>query len=221
MKIRKCFVSNSSTASFVIKVRDYSMDNGKNQFLITKDQIEKLTEYGFQWMRGWPDNLVFSPTEPVKSIDEFEEKEPISLYFDVICNEEDVMEFLFDNKIPFISSVHYDYELVVYKGGDYYEVFTNYPMQYLANNSNEIVEKNFIEKLIPLSHPYMKVYLDPEKNDDTSISSKILLLDKYEKVFAKFAKERLSEEEWNKIEKFLEDVRVKEFFEEIKKIKGF
>ena len=218
MKIRKGYVSNSSSSSFVVEVRD----NFKSKkLLIPKNTINKLVSYGFKWMNGYSQNIVFVPAEEKKSFANFSDNENVNLYFDVTCNEEEVYEFLFKNHIPFIASIHYDYELWVYNGGDYYEIFNNYATQYLMNNSSKYTRDMFINKLIPLSKPYRKVYLNAKNDEDSSISNAILLLEKYEKIYAKFAKEKFSPEEWKKIEDFLHEIRGKEFFEELKKIKDF
>lgn len=158
MKIRTNYVSNSSSSSFVVEVKYNTYIQDK--ILVTDEQIEKLTEFGFKWMKGYSNNIVFHPGEIVKSIEDFKEKEDVNLYYDVTCNEEDVYEFLFANHIPFIASIHYDDWLYVYKGGDYYEIFANFANQYLMNRNN----KFFFDIILPRSKPYEKIYLK-EKND--------------------------------------------------------
>ena len=219
MKIRKGYVSNSSTASFVVEVRDFF--KSKDKLLISKEKINKLVGYGFRWMDGFVQNIVFMPGNEKKSFADFKDNENANLYFDVICNEDEVYEFLFRNRIPFIASIHYDHELWVYRGGSYYEIFTNYAVQYLMNDSSKFTRDMFINKFIPLSKPYRKVYLNKKNNEDSSVSDTILLLEKYEKVCAKFAKKKFSQQEWKKIEDFLHDIRGNEFYKEIKKIKSF
>lgn len=218
MKIRKGYVSNSSTASFVVEVRDCFKSKGK--LLISKDKINQLVGYGFKWMDGFVQNIVFMPGNVKKSFADFKDKENVNLYFDVVCNEDEVYEFLFKNHIPFIASIHYDHELWVYGGGNYYEIFSNYAAQYLMNSSSKFAKDSFIKKMIPLSKPYCKVYLNGKK-DDNSISNKIFALAEYEKIYAKYAKKKFTKKEWKKIESFLDNVRGREFYEEIRKMKNF
>lgn len=160
MKIRSNYVSNSSSSSFVVEVRNTFKSAN---FLISKEKICQLVGYGFQWMGGFVQNIVFYPAEKKKSESDFSEKENMNLYFDVVCNEDEVYEYLFKNHIPFIASIHNDDELWVYEGGDYYEVFTNYANMYFFNRSSEFLKDFFINKIIPYSKPYQKIYLNEDK----------------------------------------------------------
>ena len=88
----------------------------------------------------------------------FDDEESINLYMDCLCNQEDISDFLFENKIPFIALIHNNDELWVYKGGDYYEIIQNYMFQFLMHFGNELLEKEKIEE-IKNSKPYRKVLL--------------------------------------------------------------
>ena len=158
MKIRSNFVSNSSSSSFVVIVRENEFNDRSRKFLISDKEIKKLIKFGFKYMKGYSKALIIKPEQFVKSIDEFCKEESINLYKDCLCNQEDISDFLFKNKIPFIASIHNDDELWVYKGENYYEVIQNYMSQYLMNSGSEILEKAMIEE-IKNSKPYRKVSL--------------------------------------------------------------
>lgn len=215
MKIRTNYVSNSSSASFVVKVRDWSADKN-SKILISKKDIEKLTEFGFKWMEGYENNILFNPGKTVKSMEEFNENEQINLYMDCVCNEDEIYEFLFKNKIPFIASIHYDHELWVYKGGDYYEVFQNYAVQYLMQSEST---KNYFIKQIFESKPYQKIYLNKENKNDDLIYHQAMRIAEYKQIIEKLVKDKFTEEEWNKINQIVSEIKGKEWFEELKKWK--
>ena len=48
MKIRKCFVSNSSSASFIVIVKEYSFDKRISERKISEDMESILLDYGFK-----------------------------------------------------------------------------------------------------------------------------------------------------------------------------
>ena len=148
MKVRNGFVSNSSSSSFVVVYRVAFRDK---ECGVSNEMVEKLLNFGFKWRRGYPNSMIFdnnyNPRNFPDSVEDFDEYEYINLYHDVICNQDEVSDFLFENKIPFIASMHNDEELWVYKGGDYYEVIQNFAIQFLQN------DVDFKEE------PYKKIYL--------------------------------------------------------------
>ena len=213
MKVRNGYVSNSSSSSFVVKVRDFSLKKN-NKILISKKDIEKLTEFGFEWMGGYEGNILFCPEKVVKSMNEFNENEQINLYMDCTCNEDEIYEFLFKNKIPFIASIHYDHELWVYNGGDYYEIFQNYAMQYLMQS--ESTKDWFIKQTLE-SKPYQKIYLNKKNQNDEVIYWQAMRITEYKHIIEKLVKDKFTEKEWNKINRIVSEINGKEWFEELKK----
>ena len=108
-------------------VRD---EDGKT--LVTDEQEKILFSYGFRYMKGRWKNLLEEPTKPLNDKSQFDESEPVNMYFDVFCNQEDVEEFLFQNHVPFLASEEYDTSLVAYDGkSDYYETFLNTGRKFL------------------------------------------------------------------------------------------
>ncbi len=117
MKFRYGFVSNSSTASFIVRIKDDKIFTIKGEgWLASEEDIEKLKEYGFTKC-----NIVSPYTMNIhppaeEDPDDFE----ISMKYWVSCNQDEVMCFLVKNNIPFKASVHYDNEYWSYrKDNDY------------------------------------------------------------------------------------------------------
>lgn len=116
MKIRNGFVSNSSSSSFVVRrCKDfmYTISN------LSEDQLQKMDKYGFKY---------------IQSVDEY--------VYDVACNEDSVIDFLIENKIPFEAKTHYGHYTQIYnpdtntlvKGVNFGEMYATY-------KSMEYVEK--------------------------------------------------------------------------------
>jgi hypothetical protein len=122
MKTRLSFVSNSSTTSFVVKrYSEIYSKSVKNTFKfkrnLTPKQEEKLLKFGFK------KNYYFYPHHVERTFDkdsgiELKKTEDKYLNFGyyVICNEDEVFEFLIKNRISFTSSHHYNHESIVYDG---------------------------------------------------------------------------------------------------------
>jgi len=100
MKIRNGFVSNSSTGSFIVRIKDWL---GKER-LVSEEKESLLLGYGFKSIAN-----EFHPTKK-KSGD------GAILHYYVVCNEDDVIEWLVKNRIPFYASTHYDQNVAFYDG---------------------------------------------------------------------------------------------------------
>ena len=122
MKTRLSFISNSSSSSFVVEVRD---ENG-TESKITEEQKELLLSYGFRccagdWRRVLTGDLPF-----LAEGENPDSTYPLCMTYDVISNEDEAMEFLFGNKIPFVCSEEYNTKIVHYDGEhDYYDTYVN------------------------------------------------------------------------------------------------
>ena len=122
MKTRNGFVSNSSSSSFVVVLRD----NGGVVPDVTQEQEQILLAYGFKYINDDWRNALTMGAEEHETKDGFDDKSPIAMTYDVICNEQDVMDFLFENHIPFVESEEYDTRTVCYDGKhDYYDTYIN------------------------------------------------------------------------------------------------
>ena len=107
MKIRNGFVSNSSSSSFIIQIKECRvLDDTDDTMVADEKSISILTEYGFI------DTCRRSPFSEMPH-DCFDEQK--YMYYKVSCNEEAVMAFLFKNNIPFKASCHYGHYFVQFK----------------------------------------------------------------------------------------------------------
>ena len=130
MKRRTGYVSNSSSSSFVVVLKDIDSNISK-----VSDQQEKmLYGQGFRYVRGnW--RLVveeYAGVERLADKTSFGKDEPLSMLYNVSCNEEDVMDFLMECRIPFVASTNYGTRTVHYDGiHDYYDTYVNSGRQFL------------------------------------------------------------------------------------------
>jgi hypothetical protein len=133
MKIRNGFVSNSSSASFVVKyiTEKRTIENGsivdhEEVKLLTDEESKKLIDYGFKFScerdphvlygelycddcsSGYGKHLEYCCRYP-----EFVGE--LYLRFFISCNEDEVIKFLIDNNIPFVGLKDSDESLIVYK----------------------------------------------------------------------------------------------------------
>jgi len=114
MKIRNGFISNSSSSSFVVLLRNYweAPVDGEFKFLIDSDTINKLLDYGFRY------GQTTSPMTVECGGDGLTEDSSVaaSLCYSVICNEYEPIEFLLANGIAFKAVCHYGQEYLEYDG---------------------------------------------------------------------------------------------------------
>jgi len=104
MKIRTCFVSNSSSSSFIVIGTTY---DGKAKSLLNAKQLEILKNMGFK-----PTSYPFASKIILMS----EVEEGNDWKFEVVCNQDDVIEELIKAKIPFQACCHYGREHIFWDG---------------------------------------------------------------------------------------------------------
>ena len=127
MKVRDRYVSNSSTSSFVVILKD---DCQHTQ--VTQEQIDLLLGYGFKYIKSYWRHALMDGAEQFDNTDGFTEKDTVALYYDISCNEGDVEDFLFEHKIPFVESEEYNTRVVVYDGvSDWYDTYYNSGVRFL------------------------------------------------------------------------------------------
>ena len=126
MKIRNGFVSNSSTASFLVKYREYSQEE-KGYVIVPrlpKTTAKKLEKFGFRKANFYTAIQVSGNREDEAYT--VKEDDSYNYVYENMCNEEEPINFLLDNKIPFEASLQYDQYYMKYDGKNKIIIATNY-----------------------------------------------------------------------------------------------
>jgi hypothetical protein len=151
MKIRNGFVSNSSTASFIVRHTDQIHDKKP----LSEKEIKLLEEFGFHKTYAYYPHQEENNTEEInKNNDQY-----YNYGYYTTCNEDIPLEFLLNNNISFVADCHYDqYTLVYNQDQDYVTVCINAGYQYLMHGKyaditmkdkkciEQISKKDIIEK---------------------------------------------------------------------------
>ena len=176
MKIRQGFVSNSSTASFIIQIKEDNLFPEEiKYFLASKEDISNLIGAGF----SFAENISLSPISfnPKNSSNKRTEKSTCLTHF-VSCNEDEIISFLVKNNIPFKASCHYDHYYVSYKRDSNYILFArNFGIEIDTYGEDKIELTNKlmgnigIKKVKPFEKVDKKEWLEDNKcleeiNDD-------------------------------------------------------
>ena len=102
MKVRSGFVSNSSSSSFIVRHRGI-----EDEELLTEEEREKLEDFGFK-----RSNAYYPET---RENEELSTEEYFYSYVKtVICNEDEVLDWLIDNDFSFLADCHYEHYSVSY-----------------------------------------------------------------------------------------------------------
>ena len=160
MKIRNGFVSNSSSSSFIVQVEKEALhSNRDNQMIVNEESIPILEEYGFI------ETCRRSPFSEVPH-DKWEEKK--FMYYSITCNEEDVIEFLVKNNIPFKASCHYGHRFVQFeKDADSYLKAYNFGMEIdMYGFSGESFDWEQVCRKPKLEMVYVGHLIEDEDNED-------------------------------------------------------
>jgi len=155
MKTRNGFVSNSSSASFVVPlevVTHHGNNKTTRKTLLSPEEIELLITYGFwkscnrdpfshsEW--GYNCNKCEGNTnKELCSSDVFRD---MYLRYDISCNEGEPIQFLLEHNIPFYAGMDYEGQLMVYKRGmTKVLILQNEGIRYVWGMMNDKSEKYF------------------------------------------------------------------------------
>lgn len=147
MKSRNGYVSNSSSSSFIVVLKD---ENGRPS-IVTRDQEAMLLGYGFKYVKGNWKTALTDGADLFGTKEGFHQSEPVAMYYDIVCNEDEVEEFLIENRIPFAESGHYGDFLKQYDGiHDYYDTYANAGTNFLRygfrNDSLDDTQRRIVAK---------------------------------------------------------------------------
>jgi len=139
MKTRHGFVSNSSSSSFLVLLKDIFFifnDEESDKLLWTDEQIKAMLDYGFFYTYARSAvEIEFSENPKAKKKDRY-----CNLGYSIMCNQEDVINFLTNNNISFEAVCHYRHESVFYESGkDYYVEIDNVGLR--QNSIEQAYEK--------------------------------------------------------------------------------
>lgn len=190
MKIRSGFVSNSSSSSFIVEVYGPFLSKRKKR-LITPEQEAKLKRYGFRLTEDYyPEvfEIYFDKSKETinallkeesclgkkktKTVEKvFKKKYGYYNYgYCVMCNQDDVIEFLLKNRIPFVGSIHYHDYIMLYDGGEYFYQIPNLGnmMGILGTNNIEQEFLKIIDGQKLLDKQLVEIYLNGRRKNRLS-----------------------------------------------------
>lgn len=152
MKKRLGFVSNSSTASFIVQIKSEIIDNclGKKIENLSQTQIDLLLQCGFTPTRH-RDPFKNRFIRPQKEQEDFP-----YLGYHIDCNHDYILQFLVAKNISFKAAVHYSHYLYSYKKNDkYIYILHNYGIAHLENPEEVFDEDE--NRLFVEENPYERI----------------------------------------------------------------
>ena len=180
MKIRNGFVSNRSSASFIVIRQDMgpkgkiSLITPKEEKLLIKNRFKKV---GCYYADQVVNELYFDKKPPTKSYLKMLKKHNIkpiknsrNPYFnygyDCTCNEDEIIYFLLKNNISFEASIQYGHQTVIYKkSSKYFLTIQNFGTQIVMSNWNKDYDQ-MLERLVnreTVTKTNVKEYLKKEE----------------------------------------------------------
>jgi hypothetical protein len=168
MKIRNGFVSNSSSSSFLVKIKSDEMEKiflESNKTFLSKENMKLLKQYHFQETNC---NDAFL----LENVDSFDSKKDLQseksyLYYNIVCNQDYVMSLLVKNNIPFTAAIHYGHELAVFeKDSEMVYFFKNFGRIF---HSYDSIKENIEEIKMYGNKPYTTVPIKNYQYEDKEI----------------------------------------------------
>lgn len=163
MKIRNGFVSNSSSSSFIVKVDDFNYNTKQKERIITPEQEQFLVGNHWKYTHIRSPSSLLTIANYENGILDCDPKDGDANFFGanlgywVTCNEDEVIDMLTKERIPFTASCHYGHYTVIFDGKEMYELqnYGNWAEMYGINKydrygkkipKNAVTKITFVEK---------------------------------------------------------------------------
>ena len=167
MKTRTGYVSNSSSASFIVILKDDAMEG---MAAVTSEQEQVLFNYGFRYVREYWKWALQNGSPTHTSRKSFKPDDHVSMTYDVSCNEDEVEDFLFKNHIPFVELFDYDTQVRHYDGiHDYSDVYLNAGKQFLTYGMDDQRMDGMMRKRLMEDKPFARIRISDGRDITDSI----------------------------------------------------
>ena len=149
MKVRNGFVSNSSSSSFVVKLKEDWVDaRVKNhttpETLLTPEQVSVLESMQFQYCAHTYASRVEQLNRDDECLEAQDKTTAPMMALSICCNQDEFIEALVRNEIPFTAACHYGHETVVWRAGDeFVYVLHNAGVAYETYQMQETLDAEF------------------------------------------------------------------------------
>lgn len=128
MKIRNGFVSNGSSSSFIVEVDKFNYETKKRERVISESQENFLVGNSWKYTHIRSPSSLLTIANYENGIPDCDPKDGDANFFGanlgywVACNEDEVIDMLTKERIPFIASCHYGHYTVIFDGKVMYEL---------------------------------------------------------------------------------------------------